>query len=64
MTADATEWVRFAGENLQVAKLCLQSGIYNPSIHNCQQSVEKSLKAICLCVDLPNRIQVFIYSVS
>ncbi len=48
MSAEATLWIQFATENLQVAKLCLDSELFNPCVQNAQQAVEKSLKAVCL----------------
>lgn len=53
MSAEAALWIQFARENLQVARLCLEDGLFNPCIQNAQQAVEKGLKAICLSRGLP-----------
>ena len=39
-------WLNYAEENLQSAKVLLESRLYNPSLQNSQQTVEKFLKAI------------------
>ncbi len=36
----------YAAENLSTAQLALANGLLNPSLHNAQQTVEKSLKAV------------------
>ena len=48
MSADAEAWLRFASENLDAAKVCLDSALLNPCLHNTQQAVEKALKALLL----------------
>jgi len=48
MNAESDLWMRYAAENLRVAQLCLENALYNPSIQNAQQSVEKALKALSL----------------
>lgn len=49
MSDEVRAWLRYADENLRVATLCLDEGLYNPAIQNAQQAVEKALKAMCLC---------------
>ncbi len=39
-------WLKYAAENLESAKILLQSNLHNPCLQNSQQAVEKSLKAI------------------
>ena len=39
-------WLKYAEENLESAKLLLQSNLYNPCLQNVQQAVEKALKAV------------------
>jgi len=46
MKDETKVWLQFAEENLKSSKILLQSHLYNPSLQNTQQSVEKSLKAI------------------
>ena len=48
MKDDTRNWIKYAGENLQSAKLLLKAGIFNPCLQNAQQSVEKSLKALLI----------------
>lgn len=48
MKDDTRNWIKYAGENLQSAKLLLKAGIFNPCLQNVQQSVEKSLKALLI----------------
>ena len=48
MNDEVEAWMRYAGDNLQVAKLCQENGLFNPSLQNSQQAVEKALKALCL----------------
>lgn len=51
---DAQLWLRYAMENLRMAPMALDAGLYNPSLQNAQQATEKARKAIraervCLC---------------
>ncbi len=45
MKKDTEIWVNYAEENIQSAEILLQSGLYNPSLQNAQQAIEKLLKA-------------------
>ncbi|GAB4579720.1 MAG: HEPN domain-containing protein [Anaerolineales bacterium] len=42
---EGENWLRFAREDLQVAKLVMKEKIYNQVCFHCQQCAEKSLKA-------------------
>lgn len=53
MSAEASRWLAYAEENRRVGALCLDSGLFNPSLQNAQQAVEKALKAMCLACGLP-----------
>jgi HEPN domain-containing protein len=53
MSAEASRWLVYAVENRQVAALSRESGLYNPSLQNAQQAVEKALKAIGLLRGVP-----------
>lgn len=55
MSAESLTWLRYAEENLQVARLCLENGLFNPSIQNSQQAAEKALKAWCAAAAIPPR---------
>ena len=48
MLKETEQWLLYAKENLDAAKILFESGLYNPCLHNIQQSIEKSLKAL-LC---------------
>ncbi len=41
-------WLEYAKENLKSSKVLLESKLYNPCLHNVQQSVEKAIKAILI----------------
>ena len=41
-------WLQFSEENLKSAQLLAESNLFNPCLQNIQQSVEKSLKAVCI----------------
>lgn len=43
--SESRDWLHFAAEDLRVAELVLQAGIYNQVCFHAQQCVEKSLKA-------------------
>lgn len=53
MSDEAHSWLEYARENLRAAKLCLDNGLYNPSLQNAQQAAEKALKALCLARGFP-----------
>ena len=46
MSGTASEWLTFAREDVRVAELVLNEGIYNQVCFHSQQCVEKSLKAV------------------
>ena len=48
MKDETKKWLDYADENLRSAKILLESDIYNPTLQNVQQAVEKMLKAICI----------------
>ena len=39
-------WLTYSEENLEAAKVLLESELYNPCLHNIQQSIEKALKSL------------------
>ena len=53
MSDEARTWLRYAEENLQSARLLLQSALFNPALQNAQQAVEKFLKAVLMARDIP-----------
>lgn len=55
MKDETKKWLDYAEENLRSAKILLESNIYNPTLQNVQQAVEKTLKALCIEFDLKFR---------
>ncbi len=55
MREQAEQWLRYADENLEAARILLSSGHFNPCLQNVQQAVEKSLKALVVARGLPLR---------
>jgi HEPN domain-containing protein len=53
MSDEASIWLKYARENLQVAQMTLESGLLNPCLQNAPQAVEKALKAILVHQNLP-----------
>jgi HEPN domain-containing protein len=53
MFAEARQWLTYARENRQVAALCRDSSLFNPSLQNAQQAVEMALKAMGLVRGVP-----------
>ena len=48
MKDETKKWLDYADENLRSAKILLNSNLYNPTLQNVQQTVEKMLKALCV----------------
>lgn len=48
MKKDTESWLRYADENLKSAEILMGSGLFNPSLQNAQQAVEKYLKAVLI----------------
>lgn len=48
MRDEAETWLNYAVENLESAKILLQSKLFNSCLQNVQQAIEKSLKAILI----------------
>jgi HEPN domain-containing protein len=46
MQEETENRLKYSEENLETAKIVLESELYNSCLHNVQQSVEKSLKAL------------------
>ena len=45
MKDETNHWLKYADENLQSSKILCESHLYNPSLQNAQQSIEKNIKA-------------------
>ena len=48
MKKETDLWVKYANENFKSAIVLLDSHLYNPSLQNAQQSIEKNLKALMI----------------
>jgi HEPN domain-containing protein len=48
MKNETKNWIKYAIENLESAKVLIDSQLYNPCLQNAQQSVEKALKALLI----------------
>ena len=48
MKKEAELWVKYADENFRSAIVLLDSHLYNPSLQNAQQAIEKNLKALMI----------------
>lgn len=46
MKEETKNWITFSEENLEAGKILLESQLYNPCLHNIQQSIEKALKSL------------------
>ena len=45
MKDETKQWLKYADENLESSKILCDSFLYNPSLQNSQQSIEKYIKA-------------------
>jgi len=43
MKDETKQWLKYANENLESSKILVKSCLYNPSLQNTQQSIEKYL---------------------
>lgn len=48
MKSETKTWLDYAEENVKSAKILLDNKLYNPSLQNAQQAVEKALKAVLI----------------
>lgn len=46
MKDETTLWLDYAAENLESARILMDSGLFNPCLQNIQQCVEKLLKSV------------------
>jgi HEPN domain-containing protein len=45
MQEETKNWLSYSEENLEAAKVLIDSKLFNPCLHNIQQSIEKALKS-------------------
>jgi len=55
MQEETKSWLTFSEENLEAAKVLLESELYNPCLQNIQQSIEKALKSLFIENVIPFR---------
>ena len=48
MKEDTKRWIAYAEENIRAAEILKENDLYNSSLHNIQQAVEKTLKAFLI----------------
>ena len=53
MLEETKNWLNYAQDNLEAAKVLLNSQLYNPCLHNVQQCVEKLLKSVIIEKNIP-----------
>ncbi len=53
MNDEARIWLDYSRENLESAQLLIKASLFNPCLQNCQQCVEKALKALLLENSIP-----------
>ncbi len=53
MQEETKNWLNYSQENFDAAKVLLDSQLYNPCLHNIQQSVEKALKSLFIEKSIP-----------
>lgn len=53
MKEEAKIWLKYSKENLQSSEILFESKLYNPSLQNAQQTVEKAFKAMLIENDIP-----------
>jgi len=53
MQKETESWLKYSEENLEAAKVLLESELYNPCLQNIQQSIEKSLKSLFIENSIP-----------
>jgi HEPN domain-containing protein len=46
-------WLTYSEENLEAAKVLLESNLYNPCLQSIQQSIEKALKSLFIEKAIP-----------
>ena len=53
MQEETSNWLKYSEENLEAAKVLFESNLYNPCLHNIQQSIEKALKSLFVEKSIP-----------
>ena len=53
MKEETKIWLKYAKENLKSSEILLESKLYNPSLQNAQQTVEKAFKSLLNEYEIP-----------
>ena len=53
MQEETKNWLKYSEENLDAAKILLESELFNPCLHNIQQCIEKALKSVIIEKNIP-----------
>ena len=53
MQEETKSWLNYSEENLEAAKVLLESKLFNPCLQSIQQSIEKALKALFIEKEIP-----------
>jgi HEPN domain-containing protein len=53
MQEETKSWLTYSEENLEAAKILLESNLFNPCLHSIQQSIEKVLKSLFIEKEFP-----------
>jgi len=48
MQEETKIWLSYSEENLEASKVLYENELYNPCLHNIQQSIEKALKSLLI----------------
>lgn len=53
MQEETKSWLTYSEENLEAAKVLVESKLFNPCLHSIQQSIEKALKSLFIEKEFP-----------
>ena len=53
MKEETKNWLTYSEENLEAAKILIESELYNPCLQNIQQAIEKALKSLFIEKSIP-----------
>jgi len=53
MQEETKNWLTYSEENLEAARVLLESKLFNPCLHSIQQSIEKALKSLFIEKEFP-----------
>ena len=53
MKKETKNWLTYSEENLEAAKILIESELYNPCLQNIQQAIEKAIKSLFIEKSIP-----------